>query len=45
MLWYFKYDGYGHHGYHNKNRAVKGLKQENTKMVLSSLFHKKQQRQ
>ena len=21
----FKYNGNGHHGYHNKNRAVKGL--------------------
>ena len=26
MLWSFKYNGNGHHGYHNKNRAVKGLK-------------------
>ena len=25
MLWSFKYDGNGHHGYHNKNRAAKGL--------------------
>ena len=25
MLWSFKYNGNGHHGYRNKNRAVKGL--------------------
>ena len=28
MLWSFKYNGNGHHGYHNKNRAVKGLKED-----------------
>ena len=25
MLWSFKHNGNGHHGYCNKNRAVKGL--------------------
>ena len=29
MLWSFKYNGNGHHGYHNKNRAVKGLIDKN----------------
>ena len=29
MLWSFKYNGNGPHGYHNKNKAVKGLRYKN----------------
>ena len=32
MLWSFKYNGNDHQGYHNKNRAVKGLKLNGAKL-------------
>ena len=32
MLWSFEFNGNGHHGYHNRNRAVKGLNWENRKI-------------
>ena len=38
MLWSFKYNGNGHHGYHNKNRAVKGLKDSIYKYTYIGLY-------
>ena len=37
MVWSFKYNGNGHHGYHNKNRAVKGLRHKHKLKILSRL--------
>ena len=39
MLWSFKFNGNGHHGYHNKNRAVKGLTFRITENIQNKCYY------